>query len=153
MRKRGFVSELRRKLWWFFVSFISWKYQHLYKMDIGEGVVISHKAKLDTSINPRGIHIGGGTFVLRDAIVLSHDDCRNLLCDTWIGEDCILGIRSIVLPGIRIGDSSIVAAGSVVTKDVPPHSVVAGNPAKIIKSNVLLKNGKIVFPGEKVGKI
>lgn len=45
----------------------------------------------------------------------------------WIGCQCI------ILKGIRIGEGAIVAAGAVVTRDVPPHSVVAGNPARIIR--------------------
>jgi len=47
--------------------------------------------------------------------------------DVWIGCNCI------ILPGITIGNGAIVAAGSVVTKDVPPYSIVAGNPAKLLK--------------------
>ncbi|MBL3645739.1 sugar O-acetyltransferase [Peribacillus frigoritolerans] len=48
--------------------------------------------------------------------------------DVWIGGSCI------ILAGVTIGDNSIVAAGSVVTKDVPANTIVAGNPAKILKS-------------------
>lgn len=48
--------------------------------------------------------------------------------DVWIGASCI------ILPGVRVGRGSIVAAGSVVTKDVPPFVYVAGVPAKIVKS-------------------
>lgn len=47
--------------------------------------------------------------------------------DVWIGANCI------ILPGVTIGEGSIVAAGSVVTKDVPSHVYVAGVPAKVIK--------------------
>ena len=50
-----------------------------------------------------------------------------------IGDDIWIGTNAVVLPGVRIGTHSIVAAGAVVTKDVPPHSLVAGVPAKIIK--------------------
>ncbi|KAJ5902578.1 Maltose/galactoside acetyltransferase [Penicillium taxi] len=50
-----------------------------------------------------------------------------------IGEDCWLGGNVIVLPGVTIGKGSTVGAGSVVTKDVPPFHVVAGNPARIIR--------------------
>jgi hypothetical protein len=46
-----------------------------------------------------------------------------------------IGARSIFLPGLTVGDESIVAAGSVVTKDVPPHSIAAGNPEQIIRRN------------------
>ena len=50
-----------------------------------------------------------------------------------IGDDIWIGANAVVLPGVSIGNHSVVAAGAVVTKDVPPHSLVAGVPAKIIK--------------------
>jgi len=50
-----------------------------------------------------------------------------------IGNDIWIGANAVLLPGVTIGDHSVVAAGAVVTKDVPPHSLVAGVPAKIIK--------------------
>ncbi|KAJ3060976.1 hypothetical protein HK102_009294, partial [Quaeritorhiza haematococci] len=50
-----------------------------------------------------------------------------------IGNDVWIGGSATILPGVTIGDGVTVGAGSVVTKDVPPHVVVAGNPAKIIK--------------------
>lgn len=51
-----------------------------------------------------------------------------------IEDDIWIGANAVILPGVRIGTHSVVAAGAVVTKDVPPHSLVAGVPAKIIKS-------------------
>lgn len=53
-----------------------------------------------------------------------------------IEDDCWLASNSIILAGVTVGKGSIVAAGSVVTKDVPPFSIVGGNPAKIIKSRL-----------------
>lgn len=50
-----------------------------------------------------------------------------------VGEDCWIGGGAIILPGVNVGRGSTVGAGSVVTKDVPPFHVVAGNPAKIIR--------------------
>ena len=50
-----------------------------------------------------------------------------------IGNDIWIGANAVILPGVTIGEHSVVAAGAVVTKDVPPHSLVAGVPAKIIK--------------------
>jgi len=50
-----------------------------------------------------------------------------------IGDDIWIGANAAIMPGVTIGTHSVVAAGAVVTKDVPPHSLVAGVPAKIIK--------------------
>ena len=50
-----------------------------------------------------------------------------------IGDDIWIGTNAVVLPGVTIGNHCVIAAGAVVTKDVPPHSLVAGVPAKIIK--------------------
>ena len=50
-----------------------------------------------------------------------------------IEDDIWIGANAVILPGVTIGSHSVVAAGSVVTKDVPPHSLVAGVPAKIIR--------------------
>lgn len=52
---------------------------------------------------------------------------------TTIGNDVWIGCNAIVLSGVNIGNGAIIAAGAVVTKDVPPYSIVAGNPAKVIK--------------------
>lgn len=51
-----------------------------------------------------------------------------------IGDDIWIGANAVILPGVTIGNHSVIAAGAVVTKDVPPHSVAAGVPAKIIKT-------------------
>ena len=53
--------------------------------------------------------------------------------ETVIEEEAHIGANSVVLPGIRIGKRSQVGAGSVVTKDIPPYCIAAGNPAKVIK--------------------
>ena len=47
-----------------------------------------------------------------------------------------IGTKATILKGVNIGEGSIIAAGSVVTKDVPPHTLVAGNPAKVIKEDI-----------------
>jgi virginiamycin A acetyltransferase len=54
--------------------------------------------------------------------------------DTVIGNDVWIGMEAVVLPGIRIGSGAIIGAKSVVTHDVAPYSIVAGNPAKMVKA-------------------
>ena len=124
----------------------------IFGMDIGENVRIARSAHLDKNINPKGIHIGDGCQVLFDSVILAHDDCRKIKADTVIGKNCIIGIRSVIMPGVHVGESSVVAAGSVVVKDVPANSMVAGNPAKLIKEGVVVENGRILDGGHKVLK-
>ncbi len=53
--------------------------------------------------------------------------------DTVIGDGVWIGMRAVILPGVKIGEGAVIGTGAVVTKDVEPYSVVAGNPAKEIK--------------------
>lgn len=50
-----------------------------------------------------------------------------------IGSNCWIGEKVVILPGVTIGDYSIIGAGSIVTKNIPPYTIAAGNPAKAIK--------------------
>ncbi|WP_379923389.1 acyltransferase [Erythrobacter sp. R86502] len=105
------------------------------KMDIHPSVEMSLSAKPDMTF-PRGVHIGAYTYVAFNARILTHDRTRGLYVHTRIGRNCFIGGESIILPGTTIGDNCVIGAGSVVTKDVPPRSIVAGNPAKIIRSEI-----------------
>ncbi|PLZ68532.1 chloramphenicol acetyltransferase, partial [Fischerella thermalis WC344] len=53
--------------------------------------------------------------------------------DTVIGNDVWIGYEAVIMPGVKIGDGAIVAAKSVVVKDVPPYAVVGGNPASLLR--------------------
>jgi serine acetyltransferase len=104
-------------------------------MDIHPTVKISLRANLDLT-NPSGIHIDEGTYIAFHAVVFAHDMSRLIMTDTYIGKNCFIGSYSIIMPGVRVGDESVVGSGSVVTVDVPPHSIVGGNPAKILRSGI-----------------
>jgi acetyltransferase-like isoleucine patch superfamily enzyme len=126
-RLRGLRDTLIQAKWLWYTKF--------WGMDIHPTARFSLSAKLDRT-NPRGVHIGEESYIAFDAAILSHDLTRGLYLDTWIGRRCFIGARSIILPGIRIGNECVIGSGSVVTKDVPDNSLVAGNPARIIRSNL-----------------
>ena len=109
--------------------------------NIPYSVIIEGSVVLD-KLNPQGIFIGDNTLVAGGSVILSHDHCKRVgnnqpyLTETMIGKNCFIAVNSLILPGIKIGDEVIVGAGTVVTKDVPSNSVVAGNPGKVIRKNI-----------------
>ena len=86
---------------------------------IGDGVSIGHSVLILTNSHEMG------TAVRRAGDLIAKP--------VHIGSGTWLGARCTILPGMTIGEGSVVAAGAMVTKDVPPHTIVAGVPAKIIK--------------------
>jgi acetyltransferase-like isoleucine patch superfamily enzyme len=113
--------------------------------DIPYSAIIEGSVLLD-KLYPRGIHIGENTLVAGGVTILSHDHCKRVgnnqpfLIDTFIGKNCFIAVGAIILPGVKIGDEVIVGAGAVVTKDVPSNTVVAGNPARIIRENIKMND-------------
>jgi exopolysaccharide acyltransferase PssR len=131
----GVAGVARRRFHAFFAESRRLYFNKLWGMDIGANCRISLSAKLDKT-NPRGLHIGDSTAVSFGASILTHDQCRSLVADTWVGKECHIGARSIVMPGVRIGDNCVVAAASVVTRDVPANCWVAGIPARLIEEGI-----------------
>lgn len=107
------------------------------------------------------ISIGENSSLTNGVTILAHDaSTRNLSKYTkvgrvLIGKDTFIGAKSIVLPGVKIGDNVIIGAGSVVTKDIPSGSVAAGNPAVVIgcTSQYLKKHNDNVMSGKKVYEV
>ncbi len=104
---------------------------------------VSFSAFLDKT-NPKGVHIGSYTLIARGAVILSHDFTRSYRAETKIGDYCLIGTQSIIMPGISIGNHCVIGAGAVVTKNVPPNSLVVGNPAKVIRQIDTAAYGKII---------
>lgn len=80
--------------------------------------------------------------------------------DTVIGNDVWIGRESVIMPGVKIGDGAMVAAYSVVAKDIPPYSVFGGNPARFIKkrfddelTDIFLRLKWWDLPGEELADI
>lgn len=92
-------------------------YQAIGKITIGKGTYIGPNVGLITSN-----HTAENLDI--------HDDPKEIV----LGEQCWIGMNSVILPGVSLGDHTIVGAGSVVTKSFPTgNCIIAGNPAKIIK--------------------
>lgn len=104
---------------------------------IGRNTMVSLGAKIDSH---RGkVVIGDNCLITHGSIILSHDGSLRLTNPgadrsgvVVIGNNVFLGVNSIVLSNVTIGDNSVIGAGAVVTRDVPPATIVAGNPARVI---------------------
>lgn len=110
-------------------------YVRLWGMDIHPTAQFSLSAKFDRTF-PKGVHVGENSYVAFESRILCHDRTRGLYLHTRVGRNCFIGGRSLILPGVEIGDNCVVGAGSIVTKSVPPRSIVAGNPARVIRSDI-----------------
>jgi acetyltransferase-like isoleucine patch superfamily enzyme len=144
----------------FFISFIPDPYRvaqlwRVLGIEIGDGTCIYRNVILSSSKYEKIII--GKNCVLTGCTVLAHDASTNRLLGIKYGEpsismpiiiedDCFIGYGAIILMGTTIGRGSIVGAGAVVTKDVPPGSVVGGNPAKVITTvtSLVEKRRKLV---------
>lgn len=112
------------------------RFLHGPAVSIGSCSVINHGTLLDGRRYP--ILIGCNVSIGPEAAILTlgHDPHSPLFSDRGgsirIGDHAWIGYRAIILPGVTIGQGAVIGAGSVVTRDVPPFSIVAGNPARCI---------------------
>lgn len=138
------------------------KIDNLGSMRFGEQVVFrSHRLVASLSTGPKGrleigdraflndgvniyaadrVAIGAESMLADEAIVFDttfHDlapDRPAKVAPVVIGRNVWIGARAIILPGVTIGDHSVIGAAAVVTTDVPARSVVAGNPARVVRT-------------------
>lgn len=112
------------------------KFFHIGKMKVGKNSVINFGCYLD---NRRGIYIGDNVGIAHNTKIytLGHNiDSPKFETKggpVTIEDNVFIFSNSLIMPGITIHEGAIVLAGSVVVKDVPPYSVVGGNPAKTIR--------------------
>ena len=128
MLARSIRHQLVRLSSWFRV-----KYYRFMGVKIGKGCFISLHAQVDVR---RGkISIGNNVHIARGSCILSHAGFRPIKEgeETTIEDGVRIFVNCVIFPGVRVGKNSIIGAGAVVMKDVPPNVVVLGNPARIIQ--------------------
>lgn len=122
-------------------------FRNMKKIEIGNDVAINRNCSFYASyhIKESFIKIGNNVAIGPDVTVFGagHDYSKHELPDTAgnvvIGDYVWIGGNSTVLQGVHIGEGAVIGAGSVVTKDVAPWTVVAGDPAKFIKTREIKK--------------
>lgn len=107
------------------------------KILIGDNTYINRRTEI---MAKESVSIGRGCAISWD-VVITDTDYHQLegtisTKPIVIGDEVWIGCKSIVLKGVTIGNGAVVAAGSVVTKDVEPYTLVAGIPAKVVKKDV-----------------
>ena len=107
---------------------------------IGRGVLIGYDVTID-DVYPRLVSIGDGVALSDGVFLVAHSkppeyftgQVESFVAPLTIENNVWIGVGAIVLPGVTVGEGSIISAGSLVTRDVRPHWLVAGNPARHIK--------------------
>ena len=105
------------------------------RFPIGSNSIVNQKCRLD---NRGGITIGNNVSISAEVALLTGD--HDIQSSTFagrerpivIGDYVFLGTRCMLLPGVTVGTGAVVGAGSIVTHDIEPYAIVAGNPAKAI---------------------
>jgi len=132
-------------------------------MKIGKNAYLPMSTWIDSS-HCYLISIGDGCRFGPHCVILAHDaSLKQFLGAGKIGkviihEDCSIGFGALILPGVEIGPRAVIGAYSVVSANVPPDTVVSGNPAKVVtKLNAYLRYHRLsmkrsaLFPGEEYG--
>ena len=108
-------------------------------VEIGRGVEIGERCKIQAFVNiPEGVVIEDEVFIGPQVTFTNDKYPRSTNLDwkiipTRVCKGASIGANATIVCGVTIGEDSIVGAGSVVTRDVPPRAVVAGNPARVIR--------------------
>ncbi|MEK4538800.1 acyltransferase [Peribacillus sp. FSL K6-1552] len=116
-----------------FLGMKNWLYRTFLHMKVGKHTSFALMVMPDVMF-PEKISVGKNTVIGYNTTILAHEYLINeyRLGEVVIGDEVLIGANSTILPGLTIGNGSIVSAGTLVHKDVPEGAFVGGNPMKII---------------------
>ena len=138
LRRNSFISAGRKVQLHRDVKLSAWGGARQARITIGDNTSIGDRTEIHSG---NSVEIGAGCNIAWDVCIMDRDYHKfnsetEILKPVKIGDNVWIGCGCILLKGVSIGDGAVVAAGSVVTRDVPPACLAAGNPAKVIKENV-----------------
>ncbi|SHM95465.1 acyltransferase [Gracilibacillus kekensis] len=139
--KNFFIIQLAR-----YTPFLKLKnsmYRNFLKMEVGQQTAFALMVMLDIMF-PEKIFVGKNTVIGYNTTILAHEYLieEYRLGEVIIGDEVMIGANSTVLPGVTIGNQAIVAAGTVVHKDVEAGTFVAGNPMRVIYTKEQMQERK-----------
>jgi len=118
-----------------FLSWKNWLYRTFLRMEVGQQSAVALMVMMDIMF-PELIKIGRNCVIGYNTTILAHEYLveEYRLGEVRIEDEVLVGANSTILPGVTIGKGAIVAAGTVVHKNVPAGAFVAGNPMQVIRS-------------------
>lgn len=139
-----------------------WNSVNIYKSTIGDdntissfveigGAIIGSHNKIEAQVFiPPGVEIGDYCFI-GPSVKFANDKYPKVAGDSWswsigkvkVGSYVSIGIGTIILPNVTLGEHTFIAAGSIVASDVPPHSFAMGRPAHVVSMQVMKELGVI----------
>ena len=121
------------------IRFIYYSFLRFNGVEIGKNTFISLGAKIDTQFGK--VVIGDNVHITSGCVLLAHDGALKQMDPSAnprgkivIENNVFIGVNSVVLMNVTIGENSVIGAGSIVNKDVPKNALAIGNPAKVIRS-------------------
>jgi len=113
----------------------NWIYRHVLGMKVGKETSFALMVMVDVFF-PERIEVGDNAIIGYNTTILTHEYLikEYRLGYVRIGSGVMIGANTTILPGVTIGDGAVVAAGSVVHKDVPPGTFVGGNPLRELRT-------------------
>ncbi len=138
LKKNGSITAGRKVQLHQGVKLSAWGTEGYTEIIIGDNTSVGDRTEIHAG---RLVEIGSGCNIAWDVCIMDRDYHKfnsptEEIRPVKIGSDVWIGCNSLILKGVTIGDGAVVAAGSVVTKDVAPKTLVGGNPARVLKEEI-----------------